>query len=181
MTLKQYTAIKLVIVVAIAMIFSRSILLGNYILPLTALAIAALALFYLRSRVSDVIADERDYLAGGKAALLAIQVYSWLAIILMLVLYANRAVNPAYETIAMTLAFSTCGLMLLYALLFRYHDKVKFSNKKILYGLFALGLLIVATVVGLRLLSGEDNWICQNGEWTKHGKPTFPAPTVACE
>jgi len=181
MTLKQYSAARLVVTIVIAMIFARSIVLNNFIVPIAALAISVLALFYLRSRVSDVIADERDYLAGGKAALLAIQVYSWLAVVVMLVLYANRAVNPAYEPIATTLAFSTCVLMLLYSLLFRYHEKFRFSDKKLMYGIFAALLFIVVAIFGIRLLSGEDGWICQNGQWVRHGNPSFPAPTVECK
>ncbi len=33
---------------------------------------------------------------------------------------------------------------------------------------------------GIRLLSGEDNWICVNGTWVMHGKPSAPKPTKAC-
>lgn len=35
-------------------------------------------------------------------------------------------------------------------------------------------------IFGLRLLSGEDNWICQNNEWVKHGNPSAPQPTEPC-
>lgn len=42
--------------------------------------------------------------------------------------------------------------------------------------------LILATVAigGIRLFSGEDNWICQNGIWIKHGKPSSSKPSTAC-
>lgn len=46
-----------------------------------------------------------------------------------------------------------------------------------------IGLIILALVfiVGvIRLVSGEDNWICQNGEWVKHGMPSAPQPTGTC-
>jgi len=32
-----------------------------------------------------------------------------------------------------------------------------------------------------QFLSGEDNWICQNGEWVKHGNPSAPKPTIPCK
>lgn len=32
----------------------------------------------------------------------------------------------------------------------------------------------------IRLFSGEDNWLCQNGEWVKHGIPSAPKPTKPC-
>jgi len=52
--------------------------------------------------------------------------------------------------------------------------------KSILYGL--LGVLFVAAIVwfGIRVFSGEDNWICQNGQWVKHGSPSAPKPQTPC-
>jgi putative hemolysin len=32
----------------------------------------------------------------------------------------------------------------------------------------------------LRFSTPEDNWLCVNGEWTKHGQPDSPAPTTGC-
>ncbi|MFA6048006.1 MAG: GerMN domain-containing protein [Parcubacteria group bacterium] len=45
-------------------------------------------------------------------------------------------------------------------------------------------IILVAGVVmlGARILSGsEDNWICQNGEWVKHGNPSSFKPALPCE
>jgi len=41
-----------------------------------------------------------------------------------------------------------------------------------------VGLAVL--VLGLRFLSGEDNWICSNGEWVAHGKPSSPMPNLYC-
>lgn len=30
------------------------------------------------------------------------------------------------------------------------------------------------------LRGAEDNWLCQNGQWVKHGNPSAPAPTTGC-
>ncbi|MDD5103810.1 MAG: hypothetical protein PHX93_05435 [Candidatus Peribacteraceae bacterium] len=44
--------------------------------------------------------------------------------------------------------------------------------------------LIVAGVMSaalwLRAASGEDSWLCVNGEWIKHGNPSAAMPTVPC-
>jgi hypothetical protein len=46
--------------------------------------------------------------------------------------------------------------------------------------LFWVIVLILAVVVGLRFLSPEDDWICANNEWVKHGQPESPQPTTGC-
>lgn len=33
----------------------------------------------------------------------------------------------------------------------------------------------------LKLFSQEDDWICVDGEWIKHGYPSAPKPTEPCE
>jgi len=38
----------------------------------------------------------------------------------------------------------------------------------------------VILVAGIRGLSGEDDWICGNDGWVKHGNPSAPMPTEAC-
>ena len=41
--------------------------------------------------------------------------------------------------------------------------------------------MILAVFLGLRLISGpEDNWLCRNGEWVRHGNPSSPKPTGLC-
>lgn len=58
--------------------------------------------------------------------------------------------------------------------------------KKLLLALavLLLGVLVVMFVLfphlGAQFLSGEDGWICQDGEWVKHGNPAGSAPTVSC-
>lgn len=120
MTLKKYQRIKLVIVFILALIFSQVLYLKSFILPIALMIISSLVLMLLRRRVKGVVFDERDYALGGKAALIAIQVYGWLAASGLFVLYSQREKNLVYEPIALTLAFSTCFLMLLYSFVFRY-------------------------------------------------------------
>lgn len=42
------------------------------------------------------------------------------------------------------------------------------------------GAIIIIIFLGIRFFSGEDNWICQNGEWVKHGNPEAEKPTTGC-
>lgn len=42
-------------------------------------------------------------------------------------------------------------------------------------------VIIVGVVLSLRLFNGgEDNWICVNGQWVKHGNPIALKPTIGC-
>jgi len=51
------------------------------------------------------------------------------------------------------------------------------KKKKIILG---LAILLLAILGLLRLLSGEDNWVCQNDQWVKHGRPSAPKPLTGC-
>jgi len=59
--------------------------------------------------------------------------------------------------------------------------------KKILLALLVLvlgGLVLVFVLspsLRAQFLSGEDGWLCQNGEWVKHGNPSGSKPTVPCK
>lgn len=181
MTIHTYQKIKLATVFITAFVFSSSIVREDYIIPVITLALSSAVLFYVRSKVTDVIADERDYEIGGRSALYAMQIFSWVGVIIMFVLYSLRATNPVYEPVAMTLAFSVTFLMLCYSLIFRYHEKYALGTKRLFFLVTIVIVLLVALVAGIRLLSGEDDWICTNGEWVRHGNPSFPAPSVPCE
>lgn len=129
MTIEKYNKIRLVFVVVIAMIISQSIVLRNFVIPLVTIIVGSLALLLLRRKVTDILADERDYALAGKAAFLAIQIYSWISVIAMFAFYAFRDAHPFYEPIGMTLAFSVCGLMMLYSVLFHIRNKSSLSAK----------------------------------------------------
>lgn len=123
MTLKQFKTFKLIMVFIMAFITSFSVVRGNYIIPLIVLTLSAIVLYYFRRRVKEVIADERDYQVGGKAAGTAIQLFSWIGLIAMLAFYSQKDANPVYEAIGFTLSMSICFLLIVYSLLFKYYYK----------------------------------------------------------
>lgn len=53
-------------------------------------------------------------------------------------------------------------------------------NKKTLLVAIIIILLAAAIVFSLRLLTGEDSWICVDGEWIKHGNPSSLMPEGGC-
>ncbi|MFA5127152.1 MAG: hypothetical protein WC465_04135 [Patescibacteria group bacterium] len=41
-------------------------------------------------------------------------------------------------------------------------------------------VLLFAGVIVARLFSPEDTWLCQDGQWVKHGNPSAVMPTTPC-
>lgn len=48
------------------------------------------------------------------------------------------------------------------------------------YFLLGVVILILLAALILRLTSPEDDWICENGGWLKHGNPSAAMPTESC-
>lgn len=53
-------------------------------------------------------------------------------------------------------------------------------TKKVLLIILIVILILIGVVFAIRLFSGEDDWICENGEWVMHGKPSSSKPTSEC-
>ena len=182
LTFKQYNIIRLIVVLILSMTIGSMMAVKNFFVPMILLALSTVVLMYLRKQVKGVLADERDYALGGKSALLAMQVWSWCAVVVMFVLLAFTDKNPVYEPIALTLSFSVCLFMLLYSAIYRYYNKIDFKDKKFIFTVFVLAFfLAIFLIAGVRSFSGEDNWICDNGQWVKHGNPSFSSPEAECK
>ncbi len=52
-------------------------------------------------------------------------------------------------------------------------------NKTILTILMVI-VAVGVVILGARFLSGEDDWICDDGQWVKHGNPSAAKPTEGC-
>jgi len=53
-------------------------------------------------------------------------------------------------------------------------------NKNIALAIIIIILALTTTIFGLKLFSQEDGWICQDGQWVKHGNPSAPALEGNC-
>jgi len=70
-------------------------------------------------------------------------------------------------------------ILLIIAIIYLAKTDKKMEKKALI--VILIGILIAAgLVINLRLLSGEDDWICKNGQWIQHGKPASPQPTGIC-
>ena len=52
-------------------------------------------------------------------------------------------------------------------------------RKGILVGVVVI-IFIGLGMLTVRFFSGEDDWMCKNGEWVKHGNPDAEKPTTGC-
>lgn len=53
-------------------------------------------------------------------------------------------------------------------------------NLKFFWKIFIAAVAVIIVVLGIRFLTAEDGWFCQNGQWVKHGNPTISQPTFGC-
>lgn len=122
MTKKQYQLTRIIVAFLIAFTVTLSINLGNYIVPIL-ITIAGFA-FMLSARKkfekSDgIIADERDYKIAGNAARYTLSTYAFLGAISSMVLVVLGKNDPNLMILGYFAAYTTCGLMILNALLFK--------------------------------------------------------------
>lgn len=152
MTLKTYQNIKIALVILLAGIFSWAVIGKNYLVPVIALVSGFLLILYMKPRVTEVIADERDYLASGQAAFVSIQIYSWVAAISAFVLYAFRDTNATYEPLAFVLAFSVCLMLAVYGFLYHFFNKSILKDKsQLLYAVVMLIVIVALIISGARM------------------------------
>lgn len=181
MTEKKFKFYRIIIAATLAAIFSVSIVARNFAVPIISLVAAIGLIYMLKKNVKEVLEDERDYEIAGKAARYAMGIYSYLVMIIIFVLFFGRSYNQSFETVASILAYSVCSLIIIYSLAFKYlqSDSPLKKNKALLIFLaIIIGLIVI--IINIRFFSGEDDWLCQNGTWVKHGQPSAPAPTTPC-
>jgi uncharacterized membrane protein len=128
MNQKNFKTFRVILAMILAIIISQSIILDNYVLASFAMIVAIVLMLFVRKKVKDVLADERDYKIAGNSARYAMTAYSAVAVGFMFFFMSQDKINPVYEAIGSTLAYSVCGLMLVYSLIFLYLQKYAKQN-----------------------------------------------------
>ena len=182
MKLQQFNQLKIGVVIIVAAIVAESVVARNTLIAVLAMVAGALVLLQARSKVKEVIADERDKEINGKAALLAIRLFGWIAAIASLMFITQRNHNPSFMLIAGGLSYGALVLLILYAVISRYYAQItdiKCCRLRWIL-IVTIVILVILAIGSIRLFSKEDDWMCQNGIWIEHGHPSFPAPTTPC-
>ncbi len=180
MTAKQFSYFRLAIAAILAGVVSVSVVIGNYLVPIIAVLTTVILMIFIKKTVKEVLEDERDYQIAGKAARYAMIIFSGIAGLMTILFFAFRQIDQEFETIGSVLAYSVCALLIFYSLIFNYLSRDISGRKKFWYKLIIVTVILFIFIFGVRLLSGEDDWLCQNGQWVKHGNPSAAMPTAPC-
>src|SRR3989344_2518680 len=181
MTYKRFYFVKLLAAMVVGIFAGHAAITENYLLLAVVVVLAAAFLATMRYRMTEVIADERDYGIAGKAARITVFVFATISTLAAFSLLALRDYGAEFELVGFVLAYAACGLLFIYRIIYSYLERGTTPQKKLSYVVVALMLAAVLAIAGVRLFSGEDSWLCQNGQWIKHGNPSAPMPETGCE
>jgi uncharacterized membrane protein len=119
---KKYRIYKLIIAIILVAIISTFVSLDNFIAALIAFAVSIILIIILRRKVRVVLNDERTENIGGKASRMVLTIFALLMATAGIVLVSLRDASVQYLIIGNILLFTECGMMLLYAILFKYYS-----------------------------------------------------------
>ena len=115
---KIYRTIVAATLGAIVGVFTVS---GNYVVPIVAIIVAFFLMYFLKTRVKEVITDERIEKISGKASYMTCMIIAVGMAFGGIVLMAFKEKYPVYLPVAYTLSYLACGMILLYSIFFRYY------------------------------------------------------------
>ncbi len=122
---RKYRIYKILTVMILAGIISGFVTVGNFIVPLAVFLAAIVLMFLLNKNVDEKLTDERLNIVAGRASRIVLSASALIMAAAGIVLIALRDKNIMYLIIGNTLIFLECGMMLFYAILFRYYSKRK--------------------------------------------------------
>ena len=130
MSLKTFTRIRISILIVMVGLISWAIVSANIWIPVPVVIAAVVVMLLLRRRVREVVVDERVYSIAEKASLVALRVFGIIAAVIGITLVALgwQSASDLYK-IGLTLAYSSCGLLVIYYIAYLYYNR-KYSGKK---------------------------------------------------
>ena len=130
MSIKTYTAIRILVVAIMATLTVWAVAQGNALIPIPVFIAAMVILLLFRRGVKEIVVDERIYSIAEKASLIALRIFGIAAAIIgaTLVALGWDSSSDLYK-IGLTLAYSVCGLMVIYYIAYIYYNR-KYSGKK---------------------------------------------------
>jgi uncharacterized membrane protein len=130
MSFKQFTVIRIFVIVIMASLIVWAVNNGNYLIPVPVAIAAFVILLLFRRGVKEVVVDERVYSISEKASLATFRIFGITAAVTGATLVAlSRETVPALEPAGFTLAYATCLLVVIYYVAYFYYNR-KYSGKR---------------------------------------------------
>jgi uncharacterized membrane protein len=130
MSFRQFTVIRIFVIVIMAGLISWAVTSGNYLIPIPVAIAAFVILLLFRRGVKEVVVDERVYSIAEKASLITFRVFGIAAAVIGATLVAlSRGSAPALGPVGFTLTYSVCGLVVIYYIAYIHYNR-KYSGKK---------------------------------------------------
>ena len=121
MNKKRFTLFRILIVVAIGIAVGWSVTAGNAIVPIPVVLIGIGLLYFTRSKVKDVLEDERLNTIREKSSRLTFQIFGITAAVAGAVMLAlSKNIYPDLASVGFTLIYSVCALIILDYIAYAY-------------------------------------------------------------
>lgn len=121
MNKKSFTLFRILIVVAIGIAVGWSVTAGNAIAPIPVVLIGIGLLYFTRSKVKDVLEDERLNTIREKSSRLTFQIFGITAAVAGAVMLAlSKNIYPDLASVGFTLIYSVCALIILDYIAYAY-------------------------------------------------------------
>ena len=121
MNKKSFTLFRILIVVAIGIAVGWSVTAGNAIAPIPVVLIGIGLLYFTRSKVKDVLEDERLNTIREKSSRLTFQIFGITAAVAGAVMLAlSKNIYPDLASVGFTLIYSVFALLILDYIAYAY-------------------------------------------------------------
>ena len=120
---KTYAICGVIIAMTLGGVIGFSITIENVILPIVAVTVGMALLYLCKSRVKEVIEDERTHRISERASKKTLEIFITVTAITSGILIASRDRYPELKNLGFTLAYLTCCLLIMYLLFYGYYAK----------------------------------------------------------
>jgi len=121
---KKFKLYGLVITIVVGFVIALSAIRGEPIAAIVAVVVGMMLLYVLKSRVKQVIEDERVYRISEKASRRTIQVVgTTTALIGLTIIGLSRSEYLELSEVGYSLAYSAAALLMVYMVFYGYYSK----------------------------------------------------------
>jgi len=120
---KTYAICGVIIVMCLGAVTGWTMEVGNPILLIIAFITGISLLYLCKSRVKEVIEDERTCRISERASKKTLEIFMIVTAITSAILIASKDRYPELKNLGFTLAYLICGLLTMYLFFYGYYAK----------------------------------------------------------